>query len=126
MYAANTNPIHKQSMNDNSLHQHQVTKDNLLGNMLASHNQNSMSLNTSVNPRPQAMNSNHMNASASTGGPAHTVSSTKNTIKSPKTNIQSIPINKHGNQLVYQPPRPHSQNKDTMPKNGRIAGQDPN
>lgn len=38
MYANNNNSQgHKQSMNDS--YQNQVTKDNLLGNMLASHNQ---------------------------------------------------------------------------------------
>ena len=53
MYASNSSQVHKQSMNDSAFQQHQVTKDNLLGNMLASHNQQSMSLNT--NPRAPAM-----------------------------------------------------------------------
>lgn len=127
VYAASSAQVHKQSMNDNAFQQHQVTKDNLLGNMLASHNQQSLSLNTSVNPARAApgMSNAQLNASTSSAAGVHGVTSTKNTIKSPKTNIQGIPISKHGAQLAYQPPRPHSQNKDSVPKNSRIAQHDP-
>ena len=79
-----------------------MTKENLLGNMVASHNQ---SLNTSVNPRQPIMGNTQMN------------------IKSPKTNIQGMPINKNNTALIYQQARPHSQNKDFNQKNGGRTSQ---
>ena len=70
------------------------------------------------------MSNSQLAASPAVAAGGLAVTSTKNTIKSPKTNMQGMQINKHAAQLAYQPQRPHSQNKDTMPKNARAAQHD--